>query len=462
MSFVLAHQGENKTKDGKSLESANVYPHQNNLTKSSHDSIISLQRAIGNQAIQKLARSSVGFDFAKIGIPPRLKVSRPGDEYEQEADKIAEQVMRMPSSDSPIPITNVKKRTVDGKCSTCGTEKEGEEKMEISRKPLSIYSLEPDEQVGKEINNIRSSSGHSIDASAKGFMESRFGYNFSSVKIHTDESAARSANSVNARAYTIGNDVVFGEGQYRPNTQEGRMLLAHELTHVVQQNTMTSAMSIQRDVGWAGRGPLPDPYGELLLLNAFAKKFLDAAKLIHRNPVAMKLVNEAEAAGIQFGGYAEDGPAKTLGRAYTSGTTVYVPKTRTDPVLAMKSFLFELNNALRAPKFAELTKEATKGSKGTLSASQYAYKMAEQEVEGMLRVGEIWFETKKTAPKDPKTDAYNAQFYLQDYEAVKNGKKTKDDLVKEVLKRVYDSGTLKGKTVEQYYTEYYEKLSGGK
>jgi hypothetical protein len=130
--------------------------------------------------------------------------------------------------------------------------------------------------------------------------------------------------------------------------------------------------------------------------------------------------------------------------------------------MAMRDFLFELNNALRSAKFAALTAEAAKGTKGSLTAKDYAYKMAEQEVEGMLRLGEIWFETKKSMPKGPKTDVYNNPFFQSDYEALKSGKKTKDDIVKDVLKRVYDTGTLKGKTVEQYYIEAYQSLSGGK
>ncbi len=124
--------------------------------------------------------------------------------------------------------------------------------------------------------------------------------------------------------------------------------------------------------------------------------------------------------------------------------------------------MFELNNAVRAPKVVELVKEAAKGTKGSVSAKQHAYNRTEQEVEGVLRLGEIWFETKKTMPKGPKTDVYDSPFFLSDYQAVKEGKKTKDDIVKEVLKRVYDTGSLKGKTVEQYYVEEYESLSGGK
>jgi hypothetical protein len=72
-------------------------------------------------------------------------------------------------------------------------------------------------------------------------MEPRFGHDFSRVRVHTDAKAAASAMAVNALAYTVGHNVVFGTGQYRPTTLEGRKLLAHELTHVVQQNGQSSA-----------------------------------------------------------------------------------------------------------------------------------------------------------------------------------------------------------------------------
>jgi hypothetical protein len=85
-------------------------------------------------------------------------------------------------------------------------------------------------------------------------MESRFGYDFGRVRIHTDERAARSANSVNALAYTIGYDIVFGEGQYQPNTLDGIRLLAHELAHVAQQTT-TGSPPVQRQVQRQARPP---------------------------------------------------------------------------------------------------------------------------------------------------------------------------------------------------------------
>ena len=255
-------------------------------------------------------------------------------------------------------------------------------------------------------------------------MESQLGEDLSNVLVHTDEEGSRSAAALDARAYTVGRQIYFARGMYAPKGAEGRRLLAHELTHVVQQEPeigspavsnelsgrdgpaeheaeavahtvdrgerapkiSSKGKGIQKDDAGAQKGPQPDPYGAKLLKD-FAGKFSDAAKLINKNAAAMKLVKEAEAGGVQFGGYAEDGPAKAAGRAYTVGNTVYVPKTRTDPPVAMRDFLFELNNALRAPKFAELAKEAAKGSHGQYTAKQYAQRIVELEVEGMSPTG---------------------------------------------------------------------------
>lgn len=92
-------------------------------------------------------------------------------------------------------------------------------------------------EINKNNSNIRSANGSPLDSSTEEFMESRFGHNFSSVKIHTDKQAAMSANSINARAYTIGNNIVFGTDEYKTQTAEGKHLIAHELTHIVQQQS---------------------------------------------------------------------------------------------------------------------------------------------------------------------------------------------------------------------------------
>jgi len=81
--------------------------------------------------------------------------------------------------------------------------------------------------------------GAAMDPATRSFMESRFGTSLGEVRIHTGPYAARAAQSLQARAFTLGTDIVFGEGQYAPATHEGRLLLAHELVHVLQQRGIT-------------------------------------------------------------------------------------------------------------------------------------------------------------------------------------------------------------------------------
>jgi hypothetical protein len=249
MSFALAHQSKNNSRDSKTSTPAkctSTHHRIKNLNRDSPEYIFHLQRTIGNQAIQRLMGSSnaaVGFDFAKISIlQPKLKVSQLGDAYEQEADRIAEQVMRMADpSDSVMPQgAAIDEERIDRKCRACEMSKEEDKKLEISRKPSTETSdLEANDETANEINNIRSSSGSSLDANTKEFMESGFGgYDFSKVRVHTDERAAKSAQTVNALAYTLGRDIVFDKGQYQPNTIEGRKLLAHELSHTIQQSSV--------------------------------------------------------------------------------------------------------------------------------------------------------------------------------------------------------------------------------
>jgi Domain of unknown function (DUF4157) len=95
------------------------------------------------------------------------------------------------------------------------------------------------------VHEALAAPGHPLDLTTRALMERRFGHDFSRVRVHTDELAARSAEAVAAQAYTVGSDVVFGAGQYAPATRDGQHLLAHELAHVVQQRAAV----------------IPDPYG---------------------------------------------------------------------------------------------------------------------------------------------------------------------------------------------------------
>jgi hypothetical protein len=259
-----------------------------------------------------------------------------------------------------------------------------------------------------------STSGKAIDPDVRSGMESRFGHDFSDVRVHTDGAADKSATELGARAYTKGKNIVFASGKYQPETVEGQQRLAHELTHVIQQqrsgngrgkdNRLSSphdasereADAVSRKVTGgkhapsivaAGVGIQRDP-AKHPLLDDFEKKFPDAGKAIRKNALALKLVTEAEAASVKFGGFSEDGPGKIAWPYMVPETkTVYVPKARTDATIAMSDFLFELNNAIRGPQLLGLQTEAAKGTKTKLTAKQYAYKILELEVEGMIRTG---------------------------------------------------------------------------
>jgi Domain of unknown function (DUF4157) len=87
------------------------------------------------------------------------------------------------------------------------------------------------------VHDVLRSPGHPLDEATRGFMERRFDHDFSQVRVHNDAQASESADAVNATAYTVGRHVVFGAGQYQPSRDQGRELIAHELTHVLHQNS---------------------------------------------------------------------------------------------------------------------------------------------------------------------------------------------------------------------------------
>ena len=94
-----------------------------------------------------------------------------------------------------------------------------------------------EEQEASPVKDVVGSGGSPLDRDTRGFMESSLGADFSDVRVHTDSKASESAKSVQAHAYTVGNDVVFQSGKYEPQSESGQRMLAHELTHVVQQRS---------------------------------------------------------------------------------------------------------------------------------------------------------------------------------------------------------------------------------
>jgi hypothetical protein len=161
----------------------------------------------------------------------KLTVARPGDSHELEADRIAERVTRMPGP------TLQRACACGGECPSC------REEQKLQKKPID--SSMDVEEAPEVVHEVLHSSGQPLPPQPRRFMESRFGYDFAGVRVHTDDRAAKSAESVRARAYTVSKDIVFGAGQYAPGTSTGQRLLAHELAHVVQQSH--AAPVVQRD-----------------------------------------------------------------------------------------------------------------------------------------------------------------------------------------------------------------------
>ncbi len=182
---------------------------------------------------------------AKSAGSSDLKVSSPDDAAEIEADQIADRVMRMPA-DTPVkvaPVTVTPQRSdpekLQAKCGACGEAPETEETEEdvVSRREKDVAGdAEPGTGMS-EINSVINSGGQALDSQTRDFFEPKFGRDFSGVRIHTGERAAGSAQDLNAHAYTLEHNIVFGRGQYQPETSSGKQLLAHELAHVVQQRS---------------------------------------------------------------------------------------------------------------------------------------------------------------------------------------------------------------------------------
>lgn len=175
-----------------------------------------------------------------------LKVSRPNDPAEIEADQIADKVMRMPDQESAhtnsngknaSPINNVANPSaIHRKCDACEDEEEVTETLQ--RKEGSTAA--PDPPPGDPpptIKNVISSGGRLLDADTRSFFEPRFGIDLGHVRIHADSAAVQSARSINAKAYTLGSNIVFAKSEYQPEADGGKRLVAHELAHVVQQGT---------------------------------------------------------------------------------------------------------------------------------------------------------------------------------------------------------------------------------
>src|SRR5271168_1673763 len=194
--------------------------------------VLQLQQQAGNQAVQSLLRSG--------RLQLKSAISNPDDPEEREAEEVAHKIMRSPAA---FPASH---------CSCASGEEMCEECQQNQSSPAILRSASTHStpaHVPRIVSDVLSSPGHPLDPATRAFFEPRFGHDFSAVRIHTGPGAASSARSISAHAYTAGSDIVFASGQYAPETEHGRHLLAHELAHTLQQSP---SGELHRDNGDAG------------------------------------------------------------------------------------------------------------------------------------------------------------------------------------------------------------------
>src|SRR5665648_5875 len=208
-------------------------------------------------------------------VQSKLTVNKPGDKFEQEADKMADKVMRMPAPAPPekeekvqratLPEEKVQKATLPEEKIQKATlpeekiqkatlpeekvQKKEEEKVQKANLPEEKIQKKEEEKLQRKGGDgtsavasdtqsaikSKTSGGQPLSSEARSYMEPRFNADFSNVRIHNDPESARLSNQLSARAFTYQNHVFFSRDQYQPGTSEGKQLLAHELTHTIQQ-----------------------------------------------------------------------------------------------------------------------------------------------------------------------------------------------------------------------------------
>ncbi|MDK2745521.1 MAG: DUF4157 domain-containing protein [Nitrospira sp. BO4] len=178
-----------------------------------------------------------------------LNVSQPNDPAEIEADAVADGVMRMPVGNAqPVARGEHSDHAIHRKCDACETEEQEGIAGPVMRKETCASAMPdpPPGDIPPSIEGVVNSGGRPLDFGTRRFFEPRIGYDLSSVRVFTDPAAGQSAQSIQARAYTLGNNIVFGNGEYSPDSGSGKHLLAHELAHVAQQGKGTGTLELQR------------------------------------------------------------------------------------------------------------------------------------------------------------------------------------------------------------------------
>jgi hypothetical protein len=199
--------------------------------------------------------------LAKAVIQPKLKVGEPNDRFEQEADRVAEDVMRMsdPAAGNKT-FSGGAPLSVQRMCAKCSEEDEKIQRKPILPAPPQISSLcapaaarlafDPttldggDGAVAQPLEQtIRQSRGGGtpLPDSVRSFLEPRFGRDLTHLRVHTDRTSGELADRLQSRAFTVGSDIFFAPGEYQPRSSSGLRMLSHEVTHAVQQGAVPAA-----------------------------------------------------------------------------------------------------------------------------------------------------------------------------------------------------------------------------
>ncbi len=217
--------------------------------------VIQLQQSYGNTYVQRLLNSRA--------MQAKLTINPPDDEYEKEADRVADAVTQTPASQvqrQPIeeeeeelmmkPASEIQRQPMEeeeeeellqGKPASEIQRQEEEEEM-LQAKPVGSQPAMVSENLETQINDALS-GGQPLADSVRTSLEPHFEHDFSQVCLHTDAEADKLSRKLEAEAFTTGKDIFFRDGAYQPDTDSGKRLIAHELTHVVQQK---SAPALQR------------------------------------------------------------------------------------------------------------------------------------------------------------------------------------------------------------------------
>lgn len=242
------------------------------------------------------------YGFSGNAIQPKLAIGPKRDSDEQEADRMADTVMRMPA-----PLT-----VGDGDpCERAGRLRHepahGADEPVTASEGKGPRTAAPSTQ--RLVQETVRRPGEPMDPATRTFMEPRFGHDFSQIRIHTDAQAAQSAKAVDALAYTLGTNVVFGAGQYAPDTPKGRRVLAHELTHTIQQTSGLASVAaqptVQRTLGDSHDLTSPRFAGDLVLEGVYDNERV--LKVGDRGPAVRKLQQALIDSGMSLPTFGVDG-----------------------------------------------------------------------------------------------------------------------------------------------------------